>query len=157
MMSGIKAAECADNMQYLAIDESVLRGMQQMAIRYYRHGMFADSESLLAFVIRHRSSCPEVYFDMGKAKHAQARYGGALLSYRRAIALGLTDLKVFLYIGQCCIFLNLYTQADSALRHFLSLGRTDPSFQSNSMLVRAQSLLDDLVTPHLQKFPESMG
>ncbi|MEK9823395.1 MAG: hypothetical protein VW831_06755 [Gammaproteobacteria bacterium] len=156
-MSGVKEQERADNPEYPVIDDVVLQTMQRMATRYYRHGMYADSESLLAFLLRHQSSHPEIYFDMGKAKHAQARYAEALTNYRRAITLGLPDLEVYLYMGQCCIFLDLYAQADSALRQFLSLGRADPSSQSIPLLVRAQNLLDDLVTPRLQQPLEGTG
>jgi len=145
------AAERTYAVQGLSLDENVLQTMQGMAVRYYKHGMYAESESLLTFLMRHLSSRPEIYYELGKAQHAQSEYAAALTNYQRAVTLGLPDPEVYLYMGQCCIYLNYFEQADKALRRFLSLGRTAPSFGSIPLLVRAEHLLTDLVVPRLQK------
>jgi tetratricopeptide (TPR) repeat protein len=144
-------AERAYAAQSLSLDENVLETMQGMAVRYYRHGMHAESESLLTFLMRHLPGRPQIYYEMGKAKHAQSEYAAALTNYQRAVTLGLPDPEVYLYMGQCCIFLNYFEQADKALRRFLSLGRMAPSVGSIPLLVRAEHLLTDLVVPRLQK------
>jgi tetratricopeptide (TPR) repeat protein len=144
------SSERAHAVQGLSLDENVLQTIQGMAVRYYKHGMYSESESLLTFLMHHLPGRPQIYYEMGKAKHAQSEYAAAFTNYQRAVTLGLPDPEVYLYIGQCCIYLKHFELADQALRRFLSLGRMAPSVGSIPLLVRAEHLLTDLVVPRLR-------
>lgn len=131
------------------MDAHVLQGIRRLAARYYSHGMYFDSACLLEYLLRHQPDRAELHFEYGKAMHAQSRHLEALKSYKRSVVLGLAELEVRLYMGQCCIFLHRHRQAAEELRLFLSLGRSENSKRSMHLLVRATHLLNDLVIPHL--------
>jgi len=124
--------------------------MHRMATRYYSHGMYADSVLLLEFLLRHMPTNAELYYELGKGKHAQADHAAALAGYQRAVLLGLPDLEVYLYMGQCLIFLRKLPQAASALRNFIALANADEHYRSSPLLARGQHLLQDLVLPQIQ-------
>jgi tetratricopeptide (TPR) repeat protein len=131
------------------LSDEVLHAVQRMATRYYSHGMYSDSICLLEFLLRHRSSRADIYYSLGKAKHAQSEYAEAITNYKRAVLLGLPDIEVHLYMGQCFIFMRKLPQAESVLRQFIALGQIDKCHRLSPLIERGQHLLNDLVLPQI--------
>lgn len=157
MSSDETAVSSTDGSESHAISAEVLDAMQRMAIRYYSHGMYSDSVCLLEFLLRHRSNRADTYFSLGKAKHAQTEYADAITNYKRSVLLGLSDIEVHLYIGQCFIFLRRLAQAAAALRDFLTLANADRSYRNSPLLASGQHLLTDLVLPQLNSNTEGQN
>lgn len=133
------------------IDEEIFDGMYRLSQRYHSHGLYGPAVGLLEFLLRHAPLRAGFHFALGKALHGQAAHVKAVLSYRRAITLGLPDVDVHLYLGQCLIFLERFAEAEAALRQFVDLARARSSRGvMGQQEQRARHLLDHIVTPRLQ-------
>lgn len=129
------------------LDDEMLKLMQALAARYYRHGMLAQAAQLYAFLIRHEPTVAQHYLALGKAEHAQGWHEQALQSYSRAVRLGLADANVHLYIGQCLIFLGRLPLAEQALLACLRLSASAP-MAGSSLPDRARRLLARVQSHH---------
>lgn len=140
----------ADTRPAVGIDADILDTLHRLSLRYYSHGLYEDSARLMEFLLRHEPARAGFHFALGKALHAQGQHDQALHSYRRALKLGLPDVDVHLYVGQCLIFLHQLALAASALQHFMGLAQAQgPSSVSAAMLARGRQLLDSVVMPQL--------
>lgn len=132
------------------MNQDFLRSLFLLSQRYYRHALHETAADLLQFLLRHAPGCAEYHYALGKALHAQLAHDGAIRSYRRALKLGLADMTVYLYIGQCRIFQGHFDEAAEDLRRFLALAQTQPDSSSLSRQVQmADHLLNQLVLPRL--------
>lgn len=134
----------------IGIAADILDTLLRLSLRYYSHGLYEESASLMAFLLRHEPARAGFHFALGKALHAQGHHDQALNSYRRALKLGLPDVDAHLYVGQCLIFLRQFALAAEALRHFVALAHTQgaPSVPA-PLLARGQQLLHGVVMPQL--------
>lgn len=143
------------------IDENILGTLYQLSQRYHSHGLFESASRLLAFLLRHDPMRASFHFALGKALHGETRHGKAALSYRRAVKLGLPDIEVHLYMGQCLIFEGEFADAAVALNQFLSLAQVRgqpqglaqfeaPTDIRSHQTEQARHLLENIVMPRLQ-------
>lgn len=105
------------------LDKSSMQDLFALAVRLYTHQMYAPSARIMQFLLRHDPAKPHFHRALGKALHAQGQYDQALQSYARAAKLGMPDVDVHFYIGQCLIFLKRYDLADQALDRCIALAR----------------------------------
>lgn len=143
-----------DNLRAAGMDEGVLDTLYRLSQRYHSHGLYEPAAQLLSFLLRHDPTSANFHFALGKALHAQTRHGWAVISYRRALALGLPAIDVHLYLGQCLIFLARPDQAAVALRQFISLAESQPGSPGLMLqLHRAEQLMEQVVLPRLRREP----
>lgn len=125
------------------LDKAGMQDLFALAVRLYIHQMYEQSAKIMQFLLRHDPGKPHFHRALGKALHAQGRYDQAVLSYARAIKLGMPDADVHFYMGQCLIFLRRYDLAREAIDRCILLART-PAPGSGRLLERAKSLHEHL-------------
>lgn len=136
------------------LDEGILDTLYLLSQLYHSRGLYEPASQLLAFLLRRDPARASLHFALGKAQHAQSRHDTAVVSYRRALALGLSAIDVHLYLGQCLMFLAKPDQAARALRQFIALASLQPDAPGLALqLHRAGHLLNHVVLPRLP--PES--
>jgi tetratricopeptide (TPR) repeat protein len=140
----------ADAIPAVGIDADILDTLHRLSLRYYSHGLYEESASLLEFLLRHEPARAGLHFALAKAQQAQSHHDQALHSYRRALRLGLPDIDAHLYMGQCLIFLRQFPLAAAALQHFIAMAQLQGvAGVSPALLQRGRQLLDHVVRPHL--------
>jgi uncharacterized protein HemY len=91
------------------------------------------------------------HFALGKALHGHAQHGLAIQSYGHAVTLGLADIDVHLYLGQCLIHQGRFREAGASLKQFIALARSPAETDPLAVLLqRARHLLDHIVLPRTQ-------
>lgn len=133
------------------MDGGLLDSLYMLSQRYHSRGLYEPAAQLLAFLLRQQPTQAYLHFALGKAQHAQSQHDQAVLSYRRALALGLSAIDVHLYLGQCLIFLAQPKPAAEALRQYMALALSQPDAPGASAhLPRAAFLLNHVVLPRVQ-------
>jgi tetratricopeptide (TPR) repeat protein len=132
------------------INDDLLGTLYQLSQRYHKHGLYESACKLLEFLLRHDPMHAGFHFALGKALHAHARHGPAVISYHRALKLGLPDIDVHLFLGQCLIFQGRFSDAGAALWQFVGLARVQTASENLEQQVqRARHLLDEVVMPRM--------
>lgn len=152
------------------IDESILDTLYLLSQRYHSHGLYESASQLLDFLLRHDPMRAAFHFALGKALHGDARHGKAVLSYQRAVKLGLPDTEVHFYLGQCLIYEGRFPDAAVALNQFLGLAQAKGQTLSqpdspiplpgasqapSPQVERARHLLEQIVMPRLRPASDS--
>ena len=133
------------------IDDDIIEKLYQLSQRYHGNGLYEPAIRLLEFLIRHDPVRAGFHFALGKAFHGRSQHREAVQSYRRALKLGLPEIDVHLYLGQCLIFSGRFVEAGTALRQFIGLAEAQAGQETLAQQVQgAHQLLDHIVMPRLQ-------
>jgi tetratricopeptide (TPR) repeat protein len=126
--------------------------LYQLSQRYHSHGLFDQTVRLLEFLLRHDPLRAAYHFALGKALHGQAQHALAIQSYGHAMTLGLPNIDVHLYLGQCLIHQGRFREADASLRQFITLARSPAETDTLAVLLqKARHLLEHVVSPRIQR------
>lgn len=139
-----------DSVPAAGLDEGILDSLYLLSQRYHSRGLYEPAAQMLDFLLRRDPSRASLHFALAKAQHAQSRHDAAVVSYRRALALGLAVIDVHLYLGQCLILLAQPRQAADALRQYIALASLQPDSPGVAVhLPRAAYLLNHVVLPRV--------